>query len=173
MQSTVGRFPAIGVTSGVLGHHVAYPVHRAAEFVGVACVEVDMEHIAAQSDAFVRTETGSGDRAWIRVLTDCNGVIILSSEPSWLYRAVATIAHGALEDIRRYKQYPGRDLAELERFDSTDTHHLASSMPELRVRGLRWRDTFGDLQEGLFAIRESKIVGDWRVLIFWRLNIAA
>jgi hypothetical protein len=169
MQKKVGRFPAIGVTSGVLGHHVAYPVCDKGEIIGVACVEVDMEYLSTQSDAFVHTETRGGDRPWIRVLTDQNGVIMLSSEESWRYRAVATMPEDILQLVRQTKQYPGHDLAELDRFDSPDTQHLASLMRSRNVRGYRWKDSFGQAHDQAFVISETKTVGGWRIMIFWSL----
>jgi len=171
MQNRIGRFPAIGVTSGVLGHHIAYPVHHNGEIVGVACVEVDMEYIATQSNAFVNTETRGGDRPWIRALADENGVIMLSSEKSWIYRAVAPIPPETRQLVRQIKQYPGQDLAEIERFDSPETQRLSAAMPGLTVRGLRWKNLLGDMQTQIFAIREGQIAGGWSALIFWRLTI--
>ena len=172
LQNKVGRFPAIGVTTGVLGHHVAYPVHRDDEIIGVACVEVDIEYIKDESKAFIVTETQGKGRPWIRVLADQNGVIMLSTEESWLYRTLAKLPDETLRLIHKTNQYPNSSLVEIESFDSSDIALVSSIMPVPAVRALRWRDTFGDLQQQLFLVRERQIAGGWKVLIFWPLTIS-
>jgi hypothetical protein len=167
MQNKIGRFPAIGVTSGVLGHHIAYPARHDGETIGAACIEVDLEQIAIQSNAFVYTETGRANIDWIRVLADENGVIMLSTEASWVYRTIMKIPEETLQRART--QYPGYQLSEIERFESSDTALFSSLMPNVAIRGLRWKNSFGDLENRIFAIRESQIAGGWKVLIFWRL----
>jgi len=171
-QKKIGRFPAIGVTSGVLGFHVSYPVLYDGEFIGAACVEVDMQKISKKSDEFVQTETRGREEPWIRVLADQNGVIILSSEDSWIYRTLAAIPKETLQLVRETEQYPGQDLAEIERFESPDIQLLSSAMPNLTFRGLRWKDSLGDVQNQVFAVRQAQLDWGWQVLIFWRLTIS-
>jgi C4-dicarboxylate-specific signal transduction histidine kinase len=171
MQNRIGRFPAIGVTSGALGYHVGYPVRDGGKIIGVACVEVDMEEMAAQSKAFVRTESRGGDCPWIRVLADENGVIMLSTEPSWKYRALAKIPDEIFERLRQATQYPGQDLEEIERFESPETMECTPLEPAVTVRGLHWKTFSGDEKTQVFAVRETKIPVGWKVLIFWRLAI--
>jgi len=172
INNRVGRYPAIGVTSGVLGHHVSYPVHDGAKIIGVACVEVDMQHIARQSNAFVATESRDGSGRWIRVLADDHGVILLSTEPSWLFRTLAPLPETVSQRLSQEAQYSGKDLAPLEQIESTEVSFLSTLIPGV-VRRLRWVDSLGVPQESTCVVGESQLDGGWRALVFWLLSIPA
>jgi hypothetical protein len=86
-----------------------------------------------------------------------------------VYRALAKIPDETLEVLRETRQYPGQELAEIERAESPDTSITATS--NLPLQSLRWRDALGNAQQRIFAVREAPISGGWKVLIFWQLNI--
>ncbi|MFG6176758.1 ATP-binding protein [Halomonas sp. THAF12] len=102
-----GEFFAIGSTTERAGYFVSAPVVSPAEgrAVGVVAIKVALESLQA-----------SWRRAGETVLlSDANGVVILSSRPGWRYRALAPITAAAMDEIRQQRQFLDQPLERLGR----------------------------------------------------------
>ena len=109
LAGRAGQFFAIGATTGRPGLFFSRPVRAGGDIVGVAVAKVDLDPLEADWQA-----GGEGV-----VVADRNGVIVLSSDPSWKYRTLREIPAAELERIRADRQYRGRELAKLP-FTSND-----------------------------------------------------
>lgn len=105
MDRGEGEFFAIGSTTKRAGYFVSAPVISAADGqpLGVVAIKVALESLQA-----------SWRRAGETVLlSDANGVVILSSRPGWRYRTLAPIAPAAMDEIRQQRQFLDRPLERL------------------------------------------------------------
>ncbi len=104
MNAGLGRFHALGTTSGQRGYFFAAPVIDMTEIVGVVAVKLTLDGFEedwAQSDASI-------------IVTDVNNVIFLSDRPDWHFRTMAPLPESALEQITATRQYPPSQLSALE-----------------------------------------------------------
>jgi len=91
----LGRFFALGTTSGVRGYYFAFPIHRPGEIIGAVVVKVSVERIEqelAPASASV-------------FITDTAGVIIIANDPELRLRALGRIAPAHAEAITRDRQF--------------------------------------------------------------------
>ncbi|MBB3142349.1 sensor histidine kinase [Halomonas organivorans] len=108
-----GEFFAIGSTTERAGYFVSAPVVSTADgrAVGVVAIKVALESLQA-----------SWRRAGETVLlSDANGVVILSSRPGWRYRALAPITAAAMDEIRQQRQFLDQSLERLGRVLADDS----------------------------------------------------
>ncbi|HUG22027.1 sensor histidine kinase [Piscinibacter sp.] len=105
----IGRFYAIGATTGEPGYFLAHPVRddaaqaaRAAP-PGVIAVKISLDDIEAN---WAR----SGE---LLMLADVHGVVFLASRPEWKFRTLDALPAGTRERIRAAQQYGDRALAPL------------------------------------------------------------
>jgi len=100
----IGRFYALGTTSGKRGYYFGAPVQGGAGVAGVLVFKIDLDAIEDTWRA--------GDYAIL--VTDPEGVIFLSSRPEWLFHALAPLGEEALERIARTRRYAGRPIGLLD-----------------------------------------------------------
>ncbi len=100
MAGRLGRYFALGTTSIKRGYYFAYPVMRGDERLGAVVVKVDMANL---EDAW------RGARNEVLV-TDPDGVIFVTSNPDWRYRALAPLSPESLERLRGSRRYVGAAL---------------------------------------------------------------
>lgn len=103
MGAGLGRFHALGTTSGQRGYFFASPVIDNTRIIGVVVVKlrVDMfEEAWAASDATI-------------MVTDINNVIFLSDRADWRFRTTAPLPDATLELISATRQYPVSMLSPL------------------------------------------------------------
>ncbi len=96
MGAGLGRFHALGTTSGQRGYFFASPVIDNTRIVGVVVVKLRL-------DAF--------EEAWAAfdasiMVTDTNNVIFLSDRTDWHFRTTAPLSVDALDRIAANRQYP-------------------------------------------------------------------
>jgi two-component system C4-dicarboxylate transport sensor histidine kinase DctB len=104
MNAGLGRFHALGTTSGQRGYFFAAPVLDGTEIVGVVAVKLGLDAFEedwAQSDASV-------------IVTDINNVIFLSDRADWHFRTIAPLPEAAIEQIAATRQYPPARLSPLQ-----------------------------------------------------------
>ena len=99
MAGRLGRFFGLGTTSGKRGYFFAAAVHDAEQVVGVLVVKVDLDH----------TERLWGNTPEQLLVTDHNGVVILTSRPQWRFRATRPLTAAKRESIADVQPYPTRD----------------------------------------------------------------
>ena len=96
VQGQLGRFFGLGTTSGKRGYFYASAVREGERLLGVLVVKVDLDYT---------------ERLWGRtpeqlLVTDENGVIILTSEPAWRFHASRALGPAELQQIAADQPYP-------------------------------------------------------------------
>ncbi len=99
LAGKLGRFFGLGTTSVKRGYFFAAPVREGNRVMGVLVVKVDLDH----------TETLWGKTPEHLLLTDQNGVVILTSNPEWRFRATRDLTEAEKKAIIAIQPYPTRD----------------------------------------------------------------
>jgi two-component system C4-dicarboxylate transport sensor histidine kinase DctB len=99
LAGKLGRFFGLGTTSVKRGYFFAAPVREGDRVMGVLVVKVDLDH----------TETLWGKTPEHLLLTDQNGVVILTSNPEWRFRATRDLTEAEKKAIIAIQPYPTRD----------------------------------------------------------------
>nr|WP_132860674.1 ATP-binding protein [Shimia isoporae] len=103
-----GRFYAIGATTGLPGYFIANAVENSGETpVGVVAIKIDFSDLE-------ESWRNSGEQV---LLANEDGVILLSSDPSWQYRTLAPLSETQRAEIAAAKQFPGQALEALDWVD--------------------------------------------------------
>jgi len=96
LNDGIGRFHALGTTSGQRGYYFAAPVIDNTRVLGVVAIKLSLE----------RFEQAWNDSASTLIVTDSNNVIFMSDREDWRYRTLGPLSELALEDIAATRQYP-------------------------------------------------------------------
>ena len=99
MQGKLGRFFGLGTTSGKRGYFFAAAITDGDQKIGVLVVKVDLDH----------TERLWGKTPEQLLMTDHNGVVILTSRPEWRFRATRELSEEERQAIFAILPYPTRD----------------------------------------------------------------
>ncbi|KPC02725.1 Sensor histidine kinase [Pseudomonas syringae pv. maculicola] len=99
LAGRTGRFFGLGTTSAKRGYFFAGPVRDGERVIGVLVVKVDLDH----------TETLWGKTPEQLLLTDQSGVVILTSNPEWRFRATRDLTDDEKKAIVTIQSYPTRD----------------------------------------------------------------
>lgn len=117
MAGNLGRFFGLGTTSAKRGYFFASAVHNENQVIGALVVKVDLDH----------TETLWGKTPEQLLLTDHNGVVILTSNPEWRFRATRALSEEEKQAIIAIQPYPTRDPRPLQLNEKawlTQTQHI-------------------------------------------------
>ncbi len=96
LQGGLGRYYAVGTTSGVRGYYFAAPVRSSAgQIIGVIAVKVGLDAIEAE---WRRQEAQI-------IVTDPEGIVFLSSQPSWLYRGLLPLDSDRMAQVTASRRY--------------------------------------------------------------------
>ena len=90
------QFFGLGTTSGKRGYYFATAVRDGHEVLGVLVVKVDLDH----------TETLLGSTPEQLLVTDAQGVVILTSRPDWRFRATRELSAAERAEIAANLPYP-------------------------------------------------------------------
>lgn len=96
LAGRLGRFFGLGTTSGKRGYYFAYPVREGEHNIGALVVKVDLDH----------TETLWGNTPEQLLVTDTNGVVILTSRPDWRFHASRPLDRVEQSAIAANQPYP-------------------------------------------------------------------
>lgn len=100
-----GRFYGIGATTGLPGYFYADAVYgQLEELLGVVAIKLDLSVL---QDRWRE----AGEQV---ILANGDGVVLLSSNPDWLYRVLDPLTPAQRERIVAARQFPGQDLAPLD-----------------------------------------------------------
>ena len=99
MAGRLGRFFGLGTTSGKRGYFFAAAVRDHEKVIGVLVVKVDLDH----------TESLWGKTPEQLLVTDHNGVVILTSRQEWRFRATRPLSDEERTAISAVQPYPTRD----------------------------------------------------------------
>jgi len=117
MAGNLGRFFGLGTTSAKRGYFFAAAVREGNTVIGVLVVKVDLD----------LTETLWGKTPEQLLVTDHNGVVILTSNPNWRFRATRPLSEEEKQAIVAIQPYPTRDPRPLQLDDNgwlTQTQHI-------------------------------------------------
>ncbi|WP_296260066.1 MULTISPECIES: sensor histidine kinase [unclassified Pseudomonas] len=104
MAGNLGRFFGLGTTSAKRGYFFAAAVRNGNTVIGVLVVKVDLD----------LTETLWGKTPEQLLVTDHNGVVILTSNPAWRFRATRPLSEEEKQAIIAIQPYPTRDPRPLQ-----------------------------------------------------------
>lgn len=99
----LGEFFGLGNISLRRGYYFASPVHANGEIIGVIVVKVDLSF----------TENLWGNTPEQLMVTDHNGVVILTSEPDWYFRATRPLTEAELASILEHQPYTSTNPEQL------------------------------------------------------------
>lgn len=105
MKGRLGRYFALGTTSGERGYYFAHPIFEGRYVVGVAVVKIQV----GQLEAAWRTTDQE------IMVVDEDGVVFLSSKPQWVMRTLGPLSEEARRRIAEHRRYDGRNLVALAR----------------------------------------------------------
>lgn len=115
----VGRFYAVGVTSGIPGYFLANAVRDdAGLFIGAMVVKLefpDLEHTWAQGDDLL-------------LVSDAKGVVFIANQPGWRYRSLHPLSdqdRSELGSTRQYDKQPLTPLTQEPLRTFNDNSHLS------------------------------------------------
>lgn len=102
----VGRFYAVGVTSGIPGYFLANAVRDdAGQFIGAMVVKLefpDLEHTWGQGDDLL-------------LVSDAKGIVFIANQPGWRYRALNDLSEQDRAELASTRQYDKQPLSPLTR----------------------------------------------------------
>ena len=101
MQSGIGKFYGIGVASGKPGYYIACPVEIDGRTLGVITIKIRLSEI----------QSAIGEFNDYLLVTNEDGIVILSSEASQLYKATRLLNADALDRIKGSRQFSGQPLS--------------------------------------------------------------
>lgn len=100
----VGRFYAVGVTSGIAGYFLSSAVRDdAGQFIGAMVVKLefpDLEHTWAQGEDLL-------------LVSDAKGIVFIANQPGWRYRALEPLSEQDRAELSSTRQYDKQPLAPL------------------------------------------------------------
>jgi two-component system C4-dicarboxylate transport sensor histidine kinase DctB len=101
----VGRFYAVGVTSGIPGYFLSNAVlDEAGQFIGAMVVKLefpDLEHTWAQNDDLL-------------LVSDAKGIVFIANQPGWRYRALRPLTEQDRAELASTRQYDKQPLTPLQ-----------------------------------------------------------
>jgi two-component system C4-dicarboxylate transport sensor histidine kinase DctB len=107
MQGRLGRYFALGSTSGKRGYYFAYPVRFREEILGAVVIKVDLATMEQQWRG--RTEEV--------VVTDPEGVIFITTRPDWRYRSLSPLTQSDKSRIDASRRYAEAQVDALNLLD--------------------------------------------------------
>ncbi len=99
----LGKFYGIGIASGKPGYYIAYPIRSERGMLGVLTIKIGLADI---QHALAETKTDS-------IVTNEDGIVIISSAPAYRYKTTRTIEPVAAERIIATRQFSGQSLEPL------------------------------------------------------------
>jgi len=103
VMGRAGRYFALGTTSKKRGYFFSYPIHYRENIIGVVVVKIDLNDI----------ERDWSDPLTDIVVTDEDGVIVISTQPDWKYRTIDPLSQDDLKRIVASQRYGEQQLLSL------------------------------------------------------------
>jgi two-component system C4-dicarboxylate transport sensor histidine kinase DctB len=99
-----GRYFALGTTSLQRGYYFSHSVKLENKFAGVIVVKINLADI----------EKAWSDRGDHFLITDEDGIIFLSTNPTWTYQSIHPIPQSRLDEIKQSRRYAGKFIQPLK-----------------------------------------------------------
>lgn len=142
MQGRLGRYFALGSTSKRRGYYFAFPLLAREEILGAIVIKIDIEQIETSWNS-------SADRF---VVTDEDGVIFITTEGDWHFRA--------LEPLTPERR---RQIMESRRYVNTPIEPLAIAASSELPSGVRKIRFSADDEEGFLMLEQGMPEAGWKV----------
>jgi len=110
INGQAGRYFALGTTTLQRGYYFSHPVRLHKQIAGVVVVKINLAEI----------ETAWTDRGNHFIVTDEDGIVFLSTQPSWTYKTIREITTPRLGEINRSLRYAGHQISPLKINHITD-----------------------------------------------------
>ncbi|GGO87868.1 PAS domain-containing sensor histidine kinase [Marinobacterium nitratireducens] len=126
LEGQAGRYFALGTTSNRRGYFYSYPVRFAGKVAGVVVVKIDLNDI----------EGDWNDPLLDILVTDEDGVIVISTRPEWKFRTLKPLTQGELHRIIESLRYGAHELTSLDilwREERHDGSHLITLFEGSRI----------------------------------------
>jgi C4-dicarboxylate-specific signal transduction histidine kinase len=156
--STVAEFYGIGTTHNDPGYYLSSALMDSGRQVGVAAVKLSLDQL---EKSWSNAESPA-------LLSDENGVIVLSSVPAWKYSTLRAMSAAQLHQLDLTQQYNRRKLLPLglvQRRIIDDSTRIVELHPRAD------RSLPGFATRGLFLTRTRQIRGTpWHLTVFYDLR---
>ncbi|OUR77822.1 hypothetical protein A9Q83_09915 [Alphaproteobacteria bacterium 46_93_T64] len=149
MDGRLGRYFALGTTSGERGYYFAYPVRDNKKILGVFVVKIQVG----------RHEKSWQDQDGEVIVVDKAGVIFLSSEPKWQFQTLSPLSKEVKTKFRESKQYQNKPLNPLS-ISSAEAEFSGGNIITITTekdRGQRLKEQFL-IEEEYMADAELRIL---------------
>jgi len=155
MEGKLGRYFALGTTSGKRGYYFAYPITYAAQKLGVIVVKMDLSNI----------ELYWSQRKIQFIVSDPQGVIFITTKPDWLYQSIKPLSKETRKQITSSQRYG--DI-EIKHLDIDVLHTVSSDSSILRINNLN--QTQDRKENEYLSINKNMPHAGWYVTILAPLS---
>lgn len=99
-----GEFFGVGATTGRPGYFVSEPVYENGKIIGVIAIKIDMSELQSLWEQ-------GGENVFV---SNGDGIVVLSSNPAWLYRTLQALSSDEIAAIAINRQFIGKELISLD-----------------------------------------------------------
>jgi two-component system, NtrC family, C4-dicarboxylate transport sensor histidine kinase DctB len=155
-----GRFYGIGTVSKEAGYYFAHAVSMGDALLGVVAVKLSLEKL---------------DQAWGHdgeriAVADVNGVVFLSSEPTWKYRTLKGLSPETVGRLQSTRQYAEAGLMSPLGIQTLRQLDDGAAIVSIAAEPIAQRPR-GETEQ--FLLHERRVLGtDWRLLVLSELTPA-
>ena len=147
MKGNLGRYFALGSTSGKRGYYFAYPIIYAGQSLGVIVVKMDLSNI----------ELNWSNRKIQFIVSDPEGITFITTQPKWLYQSIKPLSTETLKQIHLSQRYNGIDIKNM------DINILRSISANSSI--LKIINSIGKSNNDYFTIQTNIPDAGWDVMI--------
>ena len=146
-KGKLGHYFGLGTTSGERGYYFAYPITYAANIIGIIVIKMDLSNI----------EQRWSNRSVQFIVSDPDGVIFITTQPDWLYRAIKPLTEQQRLYITQTRRYSNITI---EYLDIEKTEPLPDSSMLMHINQVNGKEPHEYL-----AMQQDMDDARWSVMI--------